>query len=624
MKAVILMLLFAATVPAQLRETLWMDLSGEWRTTDGDRAEYARPDFDDGQWRAIQLPEGRLGQAAPHWLRRHVTLPERADRSRLALTLGTIQDIYEVYVNGRKIGESSRWDSFEGAQIPRPRTFPIPFEAVRDSTRLQIAVRIKHALFMVPTWRLPDEGPYVVTYREDAPLDAGQRQADALWFAFSPVLVFAVLYLAIGILGFAAWRSEPQRRELFWYALVAWQGCATWFYIMTQLRGQYYPFNSSGHAAFQTLLDLVQSPLLGTLALSALGYRSRVLRLALWLGWGVMPLAFWLGARNNTWTNLGNLYAAVFLLVVVTRNWWSLRGRRSSWEEHLLRLALILPALSDTEYWLSSGLGSQLFGETDWRAGSYFVEQGDVFLLALLITILALLIRKIGADRQDHLRLAGELGAARQVQQALLVKPSAHAGDPIDVVYEPAREVGGDFYQVIPIEGGGRLLLVGDVSGKGLNAAMLVSVVIGASRRDTRVCPGEMLSGLNKALTGQTGGGFVTCCAARLCPDGRLTLANAGHLAPYWNGREVELEAGLPLGIGADGEYSEATIQLAPGDQVTFLSDGVVEAANANRELFGFDRTRSISAKPAREIAEAARAWGQNDDITVVTVRRSA
>jgi serine phosphatase RsbU (regulator of sigma subunit) len=103
-----------------------------------------------------------------------------------------------------------------------------------------------------------------------------------------------------------------------------------------------------------------------------------------------------------------------------------------------------------------------------------------------------------------------------------------------------------------------------------------------------------------------------------------LTFANAGHLPPYWNGNEIEMEASLPLGVAPAISYAETTIQLAPGDQITILSDGVVEAANSRKELFGFDRTRKLTTKSAAEIAAAAKSWGQNDDITVLTVRRTA
>ena len=99
-------------------------------------------------------------------------------------------------------------------------------------------------------------------------------------------------------------------------------------------------------------------------------------------------------------------------------------------------------------------------------------------------------------------------------------------------------------------------------------------------------------------------------------PDERVRLANAGHLAPYAGGKEVLVESGLPLGVAPAIAYAETETWLLEGQQMAFVSDGVV--------LFGFEHTREISSKPAQEIAEAAKAWGQNDDITVVTVRRVA
>jgi serine phosphatase RsbU (regulator of sigma subunit) len=106
--------------------------------------------------------------------------------------------------------------------------------------------------------------------------------------------------------------------------------------------------------------------------------------------------------------------------------------------------------------------------------------------------------------------------------------------------------------------------------------------------------------------------------------QGSVTMANAGHLSPYRRGEEVELEAGLPLGLTANVEYAETTLQFAPGDTLTLLSDGVVEAMDAQRQIFGFERTRAISAQSAHNIAAAAQRWGQEDDITVLTVSRIA
>jgi serine phosphatase RsbU (regulator of sigma subunit) len=150
---------------------------------------------------------------------------------------------------------------------------------------------------------------------------------------------------------------------------------------------------------------------------------------------------------------------------------------------------------------------------------------------------------------------------------------------------------------------------------------MLVAVAVGAAGSAKSASPAAVLSTINQALLGRTGGGFVTACCARFDPDGRMTIANAGHLPPYCDGQEVAIAGGLPLGLAAEVAYEEA---IHSGERFTFVSDGLVEAENAQRELFGFERAKEISLKSAREIADAAKAWGQNDDITVVTVRRDS
>jgi serine phosphatase RsbU (regulator of sigma subunit) len=99
-----------------------------------------------------------------------------------------------------------------------------------------------------------------------------------------------------------------------------------------------------------------------------------------------------------------------------------------------------------------------------------------------------------------------------------------------------------------------------------------------------------------------------------------MTIANAGHLSPYRDGRELELAPDLPLGVIPNIEYEQANFQLKAGDRLIFLSDGVVEAANAKGELFGFERTQQVSHEPARFIAQTAQRFGQTDDITVVSL----
>ena len=196
-------------------------------------------------------------------------------------------------------------------------------------------------------------------------------------------------------------------------------------------------------------------------------------------------------------------------------------------------------------------------------------------------------------------------------------------GFSIESVYAPARHVGGDFFRVVPENDGGVMVVLGDVSGKGLRAAMTVAALIGTLRTIPQVSPGWILNALNIGLAGSLHGGFVTCCAARITHDGRVTIASAGHLSPYRNGAEVEVDAGLPLGIDPTFEYEERPFLLQPAERLTFVSDGVVEARNGSGELFGFARTEAISNQPANAIAEAAMQFGQEDDITVLSITLS-
>jgi serine phosphatase RsbU (regulator of sigma subunit) len=244
----------------------------------------------------------------------------------------------------------------------------------------------------------------------------------------------------------------------------------------------------------------------------------------------------------------------------------------------------------------------------------------DVVNTVFAFFMMAFLIRRFSLARREEQRLAGEFEAARTVQSLLIpAAPPATPGLKVESVYLPAAEVGGDFFQVLPGTDGSLLAIVGDVSGKGLKAAMTVSSIVGALRDNKVRQPTQVLAHLNRVLCGHVSG-FVTCCATLIAKDGTMTLANAGHLAPYRNGEEVRLESGLPLGIAPDATYCESTICLAPNDQLTFLSDGVIEARNPQGELFGFDRTAAISGQSAGQIAKTAELFGQDDDITVLTI----
>jgi serine phosphatase RsbU (regulator of sigma subunit) len=201
----------------------------------------------------------------------------------------------------------------------------------------------------------------------------------------------------------------------------------------------------------------------------------------------------------------------------------------------------------------------------------------------------------------------------------------------LESAYLPVNGVGGDFFQVLPLKDDSLLIVVGDVSGKGLQAAMNSSTLVGALRNELSHDPGTVLDHLNHVLLGAVSSPgavpeldaapcFATCLCARIYPDGTLTVANAGHLSPYRDGRELELPPGLPLGVIADSHYEQTTFLLNRGDRLVFLSDGVVEAQNSEGELFGFERTQQVSNEPARYIAQTAKHFGQTDDITVVSL----
>jgi phosphoserine phosphatase RsbU/P len=195
-------------------------------------------------------------------------------------------------------------------------------------------------------------------------------------------------------------------------------------------------------------------------------------------------------------------------------------------------------------------------------------------------------------------------------------------GFEVDSIYNPANEVGGDFYHVESTADGGLLVVIGDVAGKGLKAAMSVSMLMGALRRTPDQNPSKILESLNRVLVGSES--FTTCQAAWFGSNGELVIANAGHLPPYLNSQEIDLPGGLPLGVLPDVTYEEVRLYLHPGDRILLLSDGVVEARHSSGELFGFDRVHNLSNQSAFYIADAAREFGQEDDITVLTVRRLA
>ena len=301
---------------------------------------------------------------------------------------------------------------------------------------------------------------------------------------------------------------------------------------------------------------------------------------------------------------------------------------RSNFEAGLLLIPLILDMVGIVEPILTGGM-SQITGHAyrsplTLQAGPIPIHFASVADFAGILSIVIIIFRRFLRIQHDQERANSELAAARSVQELMIPREKIETpGFEIDSVYEPATEVGGDFFYLEPGSDGSLLLVVGDVAGHGLKAAMNVSMLMGALRRNPERRPARVLEALNRVVVPGSES-YTTCQALWFGPQGELVMANAGHLPPYLNSQEVRTPGGLPLGALPDTTYEEVRLYLHPGDRLLLLSDGVVEARNATGELFGFDRVHNLSNQSAFYIADAAKEFGQDDDITVLTVRRLA
>jgi hypothetical protein len=237
--------------------------------------------------------------------------------------------------------------------------------------------------------------------------------------------------------------------------------------------------------------------------------------------------------------------------------------------------------------------------------------------------------RRYFRTQTEKAALEGEMAAAREVQRVMVPEDLPPiSGYAIESVYRPAAEVGGDFFQVLRLQSGRTLIVIGDVSGKGLSAAMIVSMIVGMLCVVTSFTeePDEILAELNRRLCGRTHAGFTTCLVARLDDDGGLALAIAGHPSPYLNGRELPFPGSTPLGLIETAAYVQTNLQMKAGDRVVMLTDGIPEARNEQGELLGFPRVESLLGEGAstKAVAEAAQHHGQNDDLTVISIMRAS
>ena len=619
MKAFLLLTLTVAAAAAQTIEVQSLfqpaPLSGIWKHHKGDDPRWADPGFDDSAWPGVRMPEGAVQPGDGFsWYRFRVRLPETMPKEPLALMVGGFGygQAYEVFWNGKRAGVAGDPDGgARGLLLPVPQSFHLP----RHADDAVIAIRLR-TVALSATYRLdPVHRMSRIGTRDAISLSLktwqGERLAEVL-----PLLLIAAFVSLSGVffLLLPLWRRDEP--EYFWFGL--WLLGAAALRVLSSYPEAFGLERSFANGWGISLANTFVAT--GWVGLLRALFRSRITPLVvLAVAAEAVPYPASMTAvafGGSLLRGEGFWILAVVMTLLLCFIYYELGWRTSCAPERL-------PAVHAA---IIGYLGTLLVtygGSLVWRGESFngLASLARIVSLLLFAFAMAVLMNQRSARLLgDRTRLSREMESAAEVQSLLLTSLPA-AGDlyRIEPVYLPASEVGGDFYQIMARADGSRLVLVGDVSGKGLKAAMQVSATIGMLRRKSSSSPGAILAGLNDGLAGYLGGGFVTCCCARFDADGKVTIANAGHPPPYCDGCEVEVEAGLPLGIAPGVQYAES---VARGEQFTFVSDGVVEAENAKRELFGFDRTREISGKSAREIAEAAQAWGQNDDFTVVTVRR--
>jgi sigma-B regulation protein RsbU (phosphoserine phosphatase) len=609
------------------------ELTGPWRFHTGDDPSWANPGVDDSSWSLLTANEGwstqgYLGYTGIAWYR--LRIAPAPDQKDLALYLPTVGDSCQIFVNSKLIGQVGEMPP-HGRYINSPgrELFSIPSDSLIPGQPPVLAIRV---------WRWPfsanSEGGGLVP-----PPRIGDPQTLADWRSLQHSHVFWRESLSMielfgnGLIALACFGLFALRRrelEYLWFGL----NLSTWCLFLGF--EEYYNYWSVPYSAI-----LLVNAGCFTVAFAFLieFYITFLKQRRSWLYWsailfyllftfGVTLAGRWPGLFSQTaFNSAGFVYLLCEIAILVLGVRQRIPDARlllapvlvnSSW-------AIILLLRDFFPGWhLAQVMAQALLSGIQWPFPMFGPQlSADLGTIA----VLAILVRRFARSRRDEERMDAELEAARVVQKVLIPEEiPAIPGFEVHTAYIPAGQVGGDFFQVVAVKSGphdgAALIVIGDVSGKGMPAAMTVSLLVGTFRTLAQYTqsPGEILSKMNQRMLARSKDGFTTCLVLRADPDGKVTLANAGHIAPYLAGNEVAVDNGLPLGLAADAVYAESTLQLTEGDRLTLITDGVVEAQSPTRELFGFERTQAISTGSAEAIAHAAQTFGQEDDITVLTL----
>jgi Stage II sporulation protein E (SpoIIE) len=611
-------------------------LNGVWRFHPGDDPDgklgWAKPDFDDSSWPLLLSnsgwgEQGYKGYSGFAWYRFKVLLPD--EQRRWAISLPRLLTSYQVFADDRLIGQFGEMPPHARYVVGFDQIYALPADIGSSGHAVTFAIRVWH-------WpRFPkgvSGGPTSGTRVGEIEALRTQQTYDA-WGRFwssSSGNVLMLMNLLAASAGLFLFSMRPQDREYLWFGIYELLSG------VDHLVLDYYRF----HPTPQWIIFWLDLTLSAASWLFFLVFIFTILNgRKNWLFWAAVAtpgvtilgqLALRLGSIGLVQFDLLWAFALIFYFCYILALLYE-RAKEGVPDAQFMLVPVALCYLC----WLAVILLTALDGSGhSWvtRDFHWFFEisrrpfpfsVNDLADMFMLIAVVAVLPLRFARSRRDEERFAGELESARTVQQVLVPNEIPFVpGFEIRCIYKPAGQVGGDFFQVIPLASGGALVAVGDVSGKGMPAAMTVSLLVGTFQTlaDYTGKPSQLLDAMNRRMLSRSNGGFTTCIVLRIEPEGAAIVANAGHLAPYLNGKEVAVENGLPLGISSETDFPEVRVPLGVGAQLTLYTDGVVEARARSGELFGFDRAEALSVQPAEVIAETAQKFGQDDDITVLTI----
>jgi hypothetical protein len=621
-------------------------LEGAWQFHTGDDMAWAAPGFDDSQWATIKADQnwgsqGYYAYTGFAWYRYRLSVKSTPDDpEELALLIPAIDDSYEMYWNGLLVGKN-------GKVPPHPDWYP------GEAPQTYGMGQIQNGVLAIRVWKAPlaSNDPGEIGGFEQAPylggplaIAAQKAELDYHWLR-SHQFQFGLdsLYGLVAFLSLLGWvRNRKQKLLLCMACYTLAQPLAT---LISGLR---IPFPFSVAVGLQQPVLMIQDVSLWFLLLLLLKLddNKRLVRvMQIWVA--VFSCAFLLdGLTTMFWGTLWptQLQIADGLLTIIFTPLEALPivlaavAIRQRKKLDSARWMVAICAMITEMIFVVRNAATQFERFTHWtladklRAPLFRVNGNPLTPAAVSNTLLLLAIvyavyRFSIEYRKQQGALEQEFRNAMEIQQVLIPETLPKVpGFTVTSAYKPAQQVGGDFFQIIPVEGGSTLVLLGDVSGKGLKAAMAVSLIVGAVRAlaEDYPTPGQLLTQLNRRLFGRLQGGFATCLILLLRPDSTCVVASAGHPAPYLNKHEVDVPGALPLGVEQYTPYAECEVTTRPGDHLALYTDGLLEARNRTGELYGFARLNDLFSSPTNAAAatQAAVNFGQDDDITVLTLTR--